>query len=124
MHVLSSLLAIGASVSQASPPAAASAFLSAVDSGDIRAARAALSEDIVIMDDRLGSPVASSLEAFATYVHGCARTDLTWDVDQADATIAAVSVAWTCPSRPRAQAFIWTDRTGIVHILFRLRPPR
>ena len=91
---------------------------------DLPAARAALSDAVMIMDERQGSPAASSLEAFANYVRGCARTDLTWDVEQGDASRAAITAAWTCPSRPRAEAMIWTDRTGVVHIQFGMRPMR
>jgi hypothetical protein len=118
MVLVASLIATAALAAPESPPEAASIFLSAVASGDLRAARAALSEDVVIMDERRGDPVASTLEAFAGHVRGCERTGLTWDVDQEDRTRAAVTVTWACPSRPDAQAFIWTVRTRVVHIQF------
>jgi hypothetical protein len=118
MLLVASLIATAALAAPESPPAAASIFLSAVASGDLRAARAALSEDVVIMDESREAPVASTLEAFAGHVQGCQRTGLTWDVDQEDRTRAAVTVTWACPSRADAQAFIWTYRTRVVHIQF------
>lgn len=118
MLLVASLLTTAALAAPESPPEAASTFLSAVASGDLRAARAALSEDVVIMDEGRGDPVASTLEAFASRVRGCERSGLTWDVDEQDRTRAAVTVTWTCPSRADARAFIWTDRTRVVHIQF------
>jgi hypothetical protein len=116
--LVAALIATAALAAPQPPPAAATSFLSAVASGDLSAARAALSEDAVIMDERRGTPVASTFEAFAGHVRGCERTDLTWDVDPDDRTRAAVTVTWTCPARAGAEAFIWTHGTRIVHIQF------
>src|SRR5947209_5754395 len=121
MIIFASLLVAAA---PGSPPAPASTFLSAVASEDLGAARGTFSDDVVIMDARGGHFADSSLAAFAAYVRGCARSALTWDVDADDPGRAAVSVAWTCPSRASAQAFIWTAGTRVVHIQFGLPPAR
>lgn len=102
------------------PPAAA--FLSAVASGDLPAARAMLAAEVVIMDDRAGNPAPSSLEAFADYVRGCERTGLTSEADAGPPARTAAAVTWTCPSRGNADAFVWSEETRIVWIQFRMQP--
>lgn len=119
-----SLLAIAALAVPASPPSAAVALLSALESGDMSAAGATLAEDVVIMDSSTGSGVQSSLAALADFVRGCERTDLTWEYDAEDHERAAVTVSWTCPSREPSQAFVWTARSGVVHIQFGLPLPQ
>src|SRR5438067_1585466 len=114
MIIFASLLVAAAPVSPGSPPAPASTFLSAVASGDLGAARATFSDDVVIMDARGGHFVDASLDTFAVYVRGCERSELTWDVDADDPGRTAVSVTWTCPARANAQAFIWTAGTRVV----------
>ncbi|HET9429150.1 MAG TPA: hypothetical protein VFO69_12400 [Allosphingosinicella sp.] len=112
-----SLLMAAALTAGDSPPAAAASFLEAVASGDLAAARALVSNDAMIVDESQGSP-SSSLEAFAEYVRGCERQDLTWDVDQDDPGRAASVVTWVCPSRAAVQAFIWTEQSKVVAIQF------
>ncbi|MGZ8360512.1 MAG: hypothetical protein ACXWUX_08330 [Allosphingosinicella sp.] len=124
MHFLVSLLASAALTAPGAPPPATAAFLAAVASGDLGAARARLSDSVVILDERSGSPVASSLEAFADSVRGCERTGLTWEIDQNDPARAAATATWSCAARPSADAFIWTDLTGVVHVQFGMRPLR
>lgn len=104
------------------PPAAA--FLTALASGDLTAARHRLAPEAVIMDDRAGDPVPSSLEAFADYVRGCERTGLTSEADAGPPARAAAAVTWTCPSRGEADAFVWTEERRVVWIQFRMRPVR
>lgn len=118
MVFVASLIAAAALAAPGPLPEAATNFLAAVAAGDLRAARAVLSEDVMIMDERGGRPDASTLEAFAGHVRGCRRTDLTWDIDQDDPARAAVTVTWTCPSRAGAEAFIWTDHMRVVFIQF------
>lgn len=122
MNAWALLLVAAASAAPEAPPAAASAFLSAIASNDLGAARAGLSPDVLIMDATTGNFVGTSLEAFAGYVRGCERAELTWDYDQEDPARSAVSVTWTCPARPNAVAFIWTDPSGVVHIQFGMPP--
>lgn len=122
MAFIASLVAAAVLLDPAPPPAAVTTFLSAVASGDLRAARGTLSPNVVILDDRNERPVGASLEAFAEYVRDCDRTDLTSEIDQADPARAVVSVNWTCPSGATAEAFIWTDATGVVHIQFGIPP--
>jgi len=124
MIALPSLLMAVLAASTEAPPVAASTLLSALASGDLPAARATLADDVVIMDETAGNPAASSLEAFERYVRGCEREDLTWDVDAVDPQRAAVSASWSCPSRPAAQAFIWSVGPRIVHIQFGWAPAR
>jgi hypothetical protein len=112
------MIAAAALAAPGPPPEAATNFRAAIAAGDLRVARAILSEDVVIMDERGAAPGASTLEAFAGRVRGCQRTDLTWDVDQDDRARAAVTVTWSCPSRAGAEAFIWTDRTHVVFVQF------
>lgn len=119
-----SMAAAAAVAPPQSPPQMITSFLSAVASGDLRAARAALSADAVIIDERRTPPAHATLEAFAGHVQGCARTDLSSDVDPDDPARAAFTVTWTCPSRAGAQAFIWTDRTGLVFVQFGEAPPQ
>ena len=121
--LLLAVVALAAQDSEGIPPATASAFLSAIASDDLRAARALLSDDVTIMDDRRGDPVASTLEGFTAHVRDCERTELTWGVDRGDPSKAAITVAWTCPSREPASAFVWTDGAKVVWIQFNLEAP-
>ena len=81
MNLLVSLMAATVLAAPDAPPATATAFLSALASGDLPAARAGLSASVVIMDESSGTPASSSLEAFAEFVRACERTDLSWEID-------------------------------------------
>ena len=122
--MIASILVTIALAAPEARPAAAAPFLTAVASGDLGAARALLAEEVTIMDDRAGNPVASTLEAFADYVRGCERTGLFSDVDAGPPERAAASVTWTCPSREAANASIWTEGARVVWIQFRMTPPQ
>ena len=113
-----------ASMLAAAAPAPATAFLTAVETGDLATARAALADNVVIMDERSGRPTASSLAAFAEYLHGCRRTDLSSEVDPDDATRAAATIGWACRGRPDAGAYVWTERARVVQIEFGSPPGR
>ena len=119
MFLVASLLASAALAEPRIPPAPVTDFLAAVHSSDLPAARAILAEDVTIMDNRAAAPVASSLEAFASYARDCERTDLTWDVEPEIDRAAAV-VSWTCASGDRRQDMIWTHGPRIVWIQFGL----
>ena len=112
------LLLAGAAFAQAPLPAPAASLLTAVEAGDLAAARATLAPDAVIMDESSGRPVASSIEALAAHLRGCERSDTWTDVDAEDPSRAAVTISWTCPGRAATQAFVWTFGAGVVHIQF------
>ena len=101
------------------PPPAASRLLDAIEASDIGAARGTLSPDVMIMSEEGEDEAkASTLENLARFVRGCRRGEVTTDVDAEDPSRTAVTATWTCPSRSDAQAFVWTDSTGVVHIQF------
>ena len=98
------------------PPAAATRLLDAVEAGNIANARATLSADVMIMSEEGEDEAkASTIENFARFVRGCRRGEVTTEDDAEDPSRHAITVAWTCPSRGDAQAFVWTDGTGVVH---------
>ena len=123
MISFASLLAAAALASPESPPAAAIALLSALESGDLNAARATLAEDAMIADSSSGRGVESSITALSEYARGCARTDLTWEYDSHEPDRAAVTVTWRCPSRAPNQALVWTAGTRVVWVQFGLPAP-
>jgi len=124
MILFSALLVAAAPAPADTPPAAATGLLTAVASGDLAAAGATLAEDVAIMDSSGASPAASSLDAFAASVRGCAQGEPSWDVDGEDRMRAAVTVRWTCPSRPGSEALIWTAGPRVVWIQFGLPIPQ
>lgn len=119
---LAAFAALAAPAAPAAPPAAV-ALLSALESGDLAAARATLADDVAIMDSSSGADLRSSIEALAQYARGCARSDLSWEYDADDATRAAVTVTWTCPSHAPGQAFVWTAGTQVVWVQFGMPLP-
>lgn len=123
LNALAGLLALAAFAPPAAPPPAAVALLSALESGDVSAARATLADDARIADSGSGTGAVSSIEALSDYARGCARTDLTWEYDSAEPERAAVTVTWSCPSRAPSQAFVWTAGTRVVWVQFGLPAP-
>lgn len=105
------------------PPPAAVALVSALESGDLAAARATLAEEITIADSSSGTGQESSFEALSTYARGCARSNLSWDHDSAEPANATISFTWTCPSRAPTQTLIWTAGERVVWVQFGLRDP-
>jgi hypothetical protein len=118
------LFALAAFAAPASPPPTAIALLSALESGDLSAARATLAQDVTIMDSSSGSDVASSIEALTDYARGCQRSDVSTEYDSDDPQRAAVTVTWTCPSHPPGQAFIWTAGPRVGWIQFGMPLPQ
>lgn len=118
MIALFALLTAALAASPENPPAAAAALLSSLAADDLPAARAILSDDAMIMDDRSGRPTESTLQAFAASIRGCETAEVTWDVDGDEPMRAAVSVTWACPSRDPTLTFIWTLADEVVHIQF------
>jgi hypothetical protein len=117
-------LALAAFAAPSSPPPTAVALLSALESGDIGAARATLADDVTVMDARSGADVASSIEALTDYARGCRSSDVSADYDSDDPQRAAVTVTWTCPSRAPGQAFVWTAGTRVVWVQFGMPRPQ
>ena len=117
------LLAAAAPASTRTAPPAATAFLSALAAHDLAAARAALADEVQLVDDRRPDPGGATLDSFAAYIQGCRRTGLTWDTDDLDPTRAAVIATWKCPARADAQAFIWTAGARVVAVEFGMSPP-
>ena len=121
--IASHLVALSLAVAPAppTPPASVTAFLLALGSHDLAAARATLSRDVQFMDRgravRLGA-----LESFAAYVEGCRQTELSWSFDDEDQTRGAGTVTWTCPSRGATEVFIWTAGARVVAVVFGLPP--
>jgi hypothetical protein len=100
-------------------PAAARQLLAAVAAGDVARARATLTQDVLISDERSPKPVPSTLGAFLDHVRGCRRTDASTDYDNSDGQLrAAVTVHWTCPSRGTIEAFVWTVGRQVAAITF------
>jgi hypothetical protein len=117
MLIILSLLTVA--VQEEAPPPTATRLLDAVEAGNLDAARPLLSPDVMIMSEEGGEEAsASSIDQFARFVRGCRRSELTTETDAEDPSRAAVTVTWSCPSRTGAQAFVWTDPTGVVHIQF------
>jgi hypothetical protein len=116
--------ALAALAAPATPPPSAVALLSALESGDLGAARATLADEVAIMDSSSGTDVRSSIEALASYARGCARSDFSWDYDADDPARAAVTLTWTCPSHAASQAFVWTTGTGVVWVQFGMPLPQ
>jgi hypothetical protein len=105
MLIILSLLT--AAIQEEAPPPTATRLLDAVEAGNLDAARPLLSPDVMIMSEEGGEEAsASSIDQFARFVRGCRRSELTTETDAED------------PSRTGAQAFVWTDPTGVVHIQF------
>jgi len=117
------LAAVEAPAASASPPPAAIALLSALESGDLNAARATLADDATIADSSSGRGVESSITALAEYARGCARTDLTWEYDSQAPDRAAATITWRCPSRAPNQAMVWTAGARVVWVQFGLPAP-
>jgi hypothetical protein len=124
MTSFGSLLAVVAFGAPASPPPAAVTLLSALESGDVSAARATLAQDVTIMDSSSGSDVASSIEALADYARGCRRGDVSVEYDSEDPRRGAVTVTCTCPTRAPGQAFVWTEGTRVVWVQFGMPLPQ
>jgi hypothetical protein len=99
-------------------------LLSALESGDLGAARATLADDVMIMDSSTGSDVNSSIGALADHARGCQRSDVSWEYDTEDSARAAVTLTWTCPSHPPSQAFVWTAGTRVVWVQFGMPVPQ
>jgi len=118
-----SVLALAAFAAPASPPPAVTALLSALEAGDVGAARASLADDVTIMDSRSGTDVHSSIEALADYARGCRRSEVSAEYDSEDPQRAAVSVTWTCRSHPPGQAFIWTVGARVGWVQFGMPLP-
>jgi hypothetical protein len=118
------LLALAAFAAPSSPPPSAVALLSALESGDVGAARATLADDVTIMDSSSGRDVPSSLEALADYARGCRRSDLDVQYDSEDPRRGATTVTWTCPSHAASQAFVWTAGTRVVWVQFGMPLPQ
>ena len=55
-------------------PAPATAFLAALAAHDLAAARAALADEVQLVDDRRPDPGGATLDSFAAYIQGCRRT--------------------------------------------------
>ena len=98
-------------------PAPVATLLAALAGGDLPAARATLSDDVIILRG-IERGAATSLEAFASHLRGCTRTGLYSDQDSEDRTRFAVTLSWTCPPRGNAQAYIWTAGGRVVHIQY------
>jgi hypothetical protein len=124
MMALAARSAMVALAAPVAPPPAAAALLSALESGDARAARATLAQEVTIMDSSSGSDVSSTLEAVAGYARGCRRSDLSVQYDSEDPRRGAVTVTWTCPAHSPGQAFVWTEGTQVVWIQFGMPLPR
>jgi hypothetical protein len=100
-------------------PAAARQLLDAVAAGDVARARAPLTQDVLITDQRAPKPVPATLKAFLDHVRGCRRTDASTDYDNSDGQLrAAVTVHWTCPARGSVEAFVWTAGRQVAAITF------
>jgi SnoaL-like domain len=123
MSAFAGLAALAVFAAPAAPPTAAVALLSALESGDLAAARATLADEVAIMDSSGGTDARSSLEALAQYARGCARSDLSWEYDADDSARAAVTFTWTCPSHAPGQAFVWTAGARVVWVQFGMPPP-
>ena len=98
-------------------PAPVAALLAALTGGDLPAARATLSDEVMILRG-IERGTTASLETFASHIRGCARAELFTDQDSEDRTRTAVSISWTCPPRRNARAFIWTAGGRVVHIQY------
>ena len=98
------------------PPVAA--LLAAARSGDIPAARATLSEDVVIMDERGGEPAASTIQAFVEAMRRCEPSIFSMGRDEDDPERSALTISWICPSAPRSESLVWTHGPRIVWIQF------
>lgn len=117
---LASLLALAAADAPRPAPPPALALLTALESGDLEAARATLADDVMIADSRIAGREQSTLESLSGYARGCTRSDLEWDYDSGAPERAAVSLTWRCPSHAPSMAFIWTDGPRVVWVQFGL----
>ena len=122
MSTFAGLAALVVLAAPATPPPSAVALLSALESGDLAAARATLADEVAIMDSSSGTDVRSSIEALAPYARGCARSDLSWEYDADDSARAAVTATWTCPSHAPGRAFVWTAGARVVWVQFGMSP--
>jgi hypothetical protein len=101
-------------------PAPAVALLTALEAGDLDAARATLADDVMIADSRIGGGEQSTIASLSEYARGCTRTDLRWDYNSYEPEKAAVSLIWGCPSHAPSMVFIWTDGARVVWVQFGL----
>jgi hypothetical protein len=117
------LLALAAFSAAVDAPPPVSALLEAVRSGDLAAAQATLSEDAVIMDERSGEPVSSTLRAFVDAVRACEPGIVSAGRDEADPERAAATISWSCPSASRSESLVWTQGPRVVWIQFGMPAP-
>ncbi|HEY0313928.1 MAG TPA: hypothetical protein VGC56_15735 [Allosphingosinicella sp.] len=122
MNAISLLVAALATPNGSPPdmPVAARLFLDAVATGNLDRARATLTQDVLISDQRGLKPVSSKLKAFVEHIRGCRRTDASTDYHTTGGAEAraAVVVHWTCPSRGTIEAFVWTAGRQVAAISF------
>ena len=121
---LAGLLALTAIDAPRPAPAPAIALLTALDAGDLDAARATLAEGATIADSSSGRGEETSIAALSAYARGCMRTNLTWEYDSPESEKAAVSAFWSCPSRAPSMTFIWTDGPRVVWVQFGVPAPQ
>ena len=107
------LAALLIAAAQPAPPAWFAIFLGELAAGDVPAARAQLSDDVMIRD---ADGNAAALEAFVASVRGCRHDRPSWEV--ADGQDGASSIIWTCPSHAGSQTMIWTHGSRVVAIQF------
>ncbi len=123
LNALAGLLALAAFAPPDGPPPAAVALLSALESGDVSAARATLADDATIADSSSGTGAESTLASLSEHARGCTRSDLSWEYDSAQPQNASVSLIWNCPSRAPSQTFVWTAGARVVWVQFGLSAP-
>ena len=100
-------------------PDPAARLLTAVEAGQLAAARAALAPDVLITIQQGADEASdSNLEAFVQFVRGCRRTGAVSEPDAEDPSRVSITVDWTCSSRPAARAYIWADDSRVVDIQF------
>lgn len=103
-----------------SPPAAATAFVDAIEAGDAAAARTPLAPAVRLVDAR-GDDTPPTLEALGAYVRGCERMEIAWRVIDDMPGHGDVALRYECPSRGAAHLFIRASEAQV--LLVRWGPP-
>ena len=99
-------------------PVGAAEIVAAIESGDSAAVQRLLADGATVMDERSGTPEASTAAALREFLNGCERTDLTWDVDQEHSGRIAMTMSWSCGPRGATDAYVWATDGRVEFVQF------